>query len=128
MPSGSTSPAGKVEVTPLARKDQRVNRVLVDASVAEQIDGVVRMEVEQTREESSRSPRRLISVRAVEWTIRQARANLEKNALADDQAGVRHQRVTHAVETTVRRSRRCRQVAGRRVRDARRRRRRRALR
>ncbi len=82
IPSGSTSPPGNVDVTPLARKMSGLTVYSSTRPCAEQIDRVVRVEVEEAREGSSRSGASVMTSRRVEVTSRQIRADLEKDRRA----------------------------------------------
>src|SRR6185295_15693921 len=81
----------------VAEKDERVGCVLVDPASIEQIHGVMRMEVEEARQD------RLIVVQPDDLGGRhvtpvQVGADFEKESTPHDDAGVRLQRVADAVE------------------------------
>ncbi len=81
----------------VGKKDQRVDRVFVDAFLAEEIDRVVRVQVEEAGQDGLvRGQPDDLCVREV--PAGESGAHFEEDPVANDEAGVRDERVADRVE------------------------------
>jgi hypothetical protein len=81
----------------VAQEDQRIGRVFVHATRAEQVHRVVGVQVEQTGQQRLVG-RELHDAGGGEVAARERGAHFQEDALANDEAAVRHERVAHAVK------------------------------
>ena len=97
MPSGSIFTGRKRRGHAVGQEHDRVDRVLVDSALTEQIDRVVGVEIEQAGQDVV-GVAQLDDRRARQVDALQVRANGLKDAAANHDAGVRHGRVADAVK------------------------------